>query len=480
MIRTAASALALLVALSASAVAQETSTIVVPGAASTPPPIGPAPAVRYPTPSATTLPNGIRVLAVRIAGAPITAAQLVLPAGALDDGVPGTAALTAVLLARGTQKHDGRALAAAQDELGATLGGSASLDRTSVTTSALNARFPDALALLAEVVEEPSFPEAEVTLAKSNALNGLRLRDNDPSALAVAVAQRALYGDPYGRPVSGSPATLEQISRATVLEFYRAHYGPTGAILAIAGDLAPSDAFALARRAFGGWSARGTSVVKATPVAGASRVIVVDQEAAGRTAIAVARPSVARGAAGYAAAAVANAVLSGYSGRLNQEVRVKRGLSYGAGAQLTSNRFGGSTVATTLVAHEKVGDALPVVVDTLGSIALRPPDAAELAIRRQVLLGGYAASLETPAGVVTRVADNAFSGLPADALATYPGQIGTVSFRDVTAADPVRGPRAIVLVGKASVFIDALRAKYPDVIVIPAANLDLLAPALTK
>src|SRR6202012_3556742 len=88
-----------------------------------------------------------------------------------------------------------------------------------------------------------------------------------------------------------------------------------------------------------------------------ARVVIVDKPDAGRTAILIGRVGIERRSPSYAAGVVATAVLSGYSGRLNQEVRVKRGLSYGAGAQLLARREPGLFLASTLIDHAKVGEA---------------------------------------------------------------------------------------------------------------------------
>src|ERR1700736_5838269 len=120
---------------------------IVPGAHSTPPPPGPQRTVQYPTPVATTLPNGLRVLAVRVPGSALVVANLTVPGGAAadPDGTPGVASLTASLLTRGTSHRSAKDIANAEDALGATLSAAASPERSDVTTEAVAARFPDAL-----------------------------------------------------------------------------------------------------------------------------------------------------------------------------------------------------------------------------------------------------------------------------------------------------------------------------------------------
>ena len=467
----------------ASAGAQESQ--IVPGAASTPPPAGAPRTVQYPTPVATTLPNGLRVLAVRVPGSALVAADLTLPGGAVadPDTMPGVASLTASLLTRGTAKRSAKEVAFALDALGATLVAVPNSDRTDVVTDAVAARFPAALALLAEAVRRPAFAPAELTLAKQRATSSITLQNGSPSALANLVAQRALFTGAFGRPTSGTARSIAAIDRDAVIAYHRAHFRPDGAILTIGGDLAPGDAFALAQTAFGDWTAPPGPVATPAPaVAAAPRIVVVDQPAAGRTAIVVARAGPLRMSADWAAATVGNAVLSGYSGRLNEEIRVKRGLSYGAGSMYASGRYAGAILASTLVEHAKAPEALDIMLSTISSLGTSPAGADEIGARRTSLLGGMAAGLETMGGLVRGVALNAFAGLPLDALTSAPAALSAVEPAAVTrfAAAGLSTPPTIVLVGDASKFIDAVRKSHADVLFVKAADLDLTSPGLAR
>jgi zinc protease len=458
---------------------------IVPGATSTPPPPGAPRAVQYPAPVATVLPNGLRVLAVRVPGSALVAADLTVPGGSIadPDGAPGVAALTASLLTRGTPRRSGKEIAVAEDALGATLTAVAVNERSDVTTDAVAARFPAALAILAEVVRDPAFAPEEITLAKQRATSGVTLQSGSPAGLAALVAQRALFGGAFGRPVSGTASSIAAITRDAVVAYHRAYYRPGGAILTIGGDLAPADAFALASAAFGTWAgSAGAPAPVPAPAPAGPRIIVVDQPSAGRTAIVVARPGPVRSAPDWAAASIANAVLSGYSGRLNEEIRVKRGLSYGAGSNLQSGRYAGSITASTLVEHAKAAEALDVMLATVASLGSAPATADELGARRTSLLGGIASSIETTGGLVRAIAANAFNGLPLDALTTSTAAltaIGPAAVGRFAGASLASTP-TIVLVGDASKFADAVRKTHPGLVLVKASDLDLTSPALTR
>jgi zinc protease len=473
--------------LGACALAGAQESQIVPGAKSTPPPPGPQRAVQYPVPVATTLPNGLRVLAVRVPGSALAAADLTVAGGAAadPDAMPGVASLTASLITRGTSQRSAKDVANALDQLGATLNASAAADRSDVTADAVTARFPAALAILAEAVRDPAFTPQELALAKQRATSNVALASGSPSTLASLVAQRALFGGAFGRPVAGTARSIAAIDRDAVVAYHRAHYRPDGAILTIGGDLAPADAFALAQTAFGSWAAPAGAPAPAplaTAAPAAPRIVIVDQPSAGRTAIVVAHAGPLRTASDWAAASIANAVLSGYSGRLNEEIRVKRGLSYGANSNYQSGRFAGSVVASTLVEHAKVPEALDVMLATVSSLGSAPPSADELSTRRTSLLGGIASSVETTSGLVRAIASNAFNGLPLDALTASNAALSAVAPPAVTsfASASLAKPPTIVLVGDASKFADAVRKEHPNAVVVKAADLDLASATLTR
>ena len=310
-------------------------SVVAPGATSTPPPPGAPRAVRYPLPAATTLPNGLRVVAVRVPGSALLAADLVVPGGSVadPDAAPGVAALTAALLARGTAHRSAREIGLAEDALGATRrprDDRPQRGRRPTRSRAVSRRrwrcSPRSCA------SRPSRAD-EIALAKQRATSAAAQQAGSPvGAGRAGRAAGALRAAPSGaRPA----APRARSPRSTATRSWRTTgptTGPPARCSPSAAISPPQDAFALARTAFGDWARRrrrraGRAGARRSP---SRALIVVDQPSAGRTAIVVARPAPLRSAPDYAVATMANAVLAGYSGRLNSEVRIKRGLSYGA------------------------------------------------------------------------------------------------------------------------------------------------------
>ena len=446
-----------------------------------------------PLPVERTLANGLRVIAFpqrsapKAYAVPIIAAQLIVRSGAAaeSEAEAGLATLTTSLITQGTQKRSAVEIAQAVDGLGARLDASSGYDAATVSLTALTPVFPTAFALFDEIVRQPSFPQAEVERVRAKAIGDLALSYSSPSALARFVAQRVAFGSaPYGHPVAGTAETLATLDRDRIVAFHARYFRPDNATLIIGGDCAPEEAFAQAERQFGDWRAPESPLpvpAAFTPPPPRSRVVIVDKPDAGRTAVIAGRVGIARRAPSYAAGVVATAVLSGYSGRLNQEVRVKRGLSYGASAQLIARREPGLFLASTLVDHTKVGEAVGVVLDTLHGLAATAPEATELVTRKATISGGFSRSVETIDGIAGVLGELALYGVPLSDLGEY--------LPEIEAVDPAMVQRFaaatfeevfVVLVGDAQVFSTAIAAAYANVSIIPLAQLDLGQPTAVR
>jgi zinc protease len=433
-------------------------------------------------PQEQTLPNGLRVVVAERRGLPLVTAQLLVLSGAEADppALSGLAALSAGLLTRGSRSRGAPAQAQAAEALGGTLEGSADWHRSSVQMTVTTPRLGEALALVADAALKPAFANAELQRLRAEALDELGVRYASPGTQASLAAQQAVFGSgAYGRPVRGTPASLQAITRTDVIALHRAHYRPDNAVLVMAGDIGLAQAVALARRHFGGWKAPAQPLPAPPPVAGApgkDALRLVDMgAAAGQASVTVALPIPARGAADNPEGAVTNAVLGlGYSSRINFEIRIKRGLSYGAGSSFDARRGGGLLLASTQTKNESAAEVLQLVHAQLDSLLQAPVPADELAARKATLIGNLSRSVETTAGLAGQVAALVTAGLPPDALR---GRIAALSAVDGAAVQRYARQhfgaeqRRAVVAGDAAQFEPALRAVVPGLVkVAPQAT----------
>ncbi|GAA0870199.1 pitrilysin family protein [Brevundimonas basaltis] len=444
----------------------------------------PGPEVSPATPAVADfrLANGLRVLVAPTEGVPLISARLGFDAGTRDDGgKPGLATMTAGLLTQGTATRTAPQIAAEIEGLGATVGAGAGVDFTNVYANAPAEVFPQTLALMADVVRNPAFAAEELERQQSQTLDGLRVALSQPGQIASQSVGRVIYGAaPYGAPGSGTITSVPTLTREDVVAFHRDRFSPADATLVFSGAITPEQARTLAEQAFGDWRGNDAAAARADDPAGAAlapRVVVIDQPGAGQAAVVVAARGVSRTDADYFPLALGNTLLGGgYSSRLNQEVRIKRGLSYGAGSSLGARADEGLFTASAQTRNDAVPDVAALILEELGRMGSERIPESELSPRRAVMIGGFGRSLETVDGLGGFIANLALYDLPMSELAAYAGKVRAVTPEQIEAAFAGHLPAAgasLVIVGDASVFLEALRAKYPDLEVVPLTELNL-------
>ncbi|PNS08622.1 M16 family metallopeptidase [Solilutibacter silvestris] len=450
---------------------------------STPPAPGSAPKLSIPTPVRQVLANGMEVITVARPGLPLVTAELLLRRGGELDpvGKAGLADLTATLLTKGAGGRNASDLAQAADELGGSLGSSAGWDNSGVGMTVTTPKLAAALSLLADVVEQPTLAQDELDRARAQALDDLRQQLSRPMSMASLAGARLVFGaGAYGHSRTGTPASLARITRDDVVALHAQVYRPDNAVLVLAGDITPQQSLQLAQAAFASW-AKPAQALAAAPAGRADAhlptLLVIDQHGAGQAGVALASPAPDRADPGYFSGQVANAVLGGsYSARLNQEIRIKRGLSYGASSRFDPRRTSGLWSAGA----QTKNPSAPQVVDLMRGEALRLGDAAvpadELAARKATLVGDYGRSLQTTQGLAGTVGALAVQGIDLAEVARYVDRVQAVTPAQVRQyahahLDPAHS--AIVVVGDAGQFGEALRKAHPDAVTIPFDKVDL-------
>jgi zinc protease len=354
--------------------------------------------------------------------------------------------------------------------------------------SGMSSKIPLALEILADVVRRPTFKSEEVERLRQQYLDNVTLALGDPGTIARFVAARVVFGDsPYGHPVSGTTESLTRITAADITKMHSRYYRPDNAILVIGGDISGKEGIALATKYFGDWQKPTTplpSLSAAESTASKTgRVVVIDKPDAGQAAVYLARTGINRKDPDYYRGIVSNSVLSGYSGRLNQEIRIKRGLSYGAGSQLDTRRDVGPFVASAQTKNESGAQVAELLLGEIGRLSSAPPADVELMPRKAVVIGNFSRNLETASGLVGQVGSLALYGLGLDEINRYINNVQAVNTADIQKFAGTRldaKTSNIIIVGNAKAFLPELEKKYQNVEVIPITELDLNTALLRK
>ncbi len=426
-----------------------------------PPEAGEPVSAQIPAYQERSLDNGLRVIVAAKPGLPLFSANLTIKRGGAADpaALAGLASMTADVATRGTATRSATDLAREIESLGAFLNAGAGPDMTDISAGGRSDKAEQIFALMADVVLNPAFAEEELERARSETLDNLRVNLRQPGTVATYALRRALFGaGVYGRVETETTINSIQISD---LKAYRdAHWRPDDAVLVIAGDITAEEGFALAETALGGWVKPEAELTPQlyTQDGGLAdpRAIAIDIPQIQQAAVMMGAYGPARTADDYIPALVANNVLGGgYSARLNAEIRIKRGLSYGAGASLPA-RLG---TAPIVASAQTRNDAVPQVVDLMSAELARLGAEAipesELNARKAVLVGGFGRSVETTAGLAGQLGNLAAFDLPLERLSTYAEEILAVTPEQAAAAAAkyyTPSKAALVVAGDAAQF----------------------------
>ena len=428
-LRGAAPLVALACGLAAPAVAQAPDR-------STPPRLGPPPALTLPAIERATLANGLTVLYMPKREVPLVQINVVLKVGQADDPAdrPGLASMTAAMLDEGAGERTALELSDEVEFLGASLFAGGDDHSTTVALHVPRAKLEAALPLLADVVLRPRFDGAELERQRTERLTTMTQWRDEPRAIAQAEYIRALYGDrhPYGRMALGTPASVASMTVEHLRAFHRTWFVPGNAAVIVVGDVALAEIRPMLERAFGGWTG-GVVPARATPPApqtGRRRVILVDKPGAAQSEIRIGMPAVSRETPDYDALVAMNTVLGGsFTSRLNQKLREEKQYTYGARSGFDFGKYPGPFTAQAAVQTDVTDSALVEFMRELRGIREPVPE-DELARARNYAALRFPARFQSVASIANQLEELYVYDLPADYYNGYVQRLLAVSQAD--------------------------------------------------
>jgi zinc protease len=426
---------------------------------SRPPAAAPPLPFRFPPFLHRRLLPGLDLYAARVPRAPMASVELILPRGGQSDpaGARGLASLTADLLDEGSERRSGPDLAAWVERLGGSLAATADWDASYVACTLLAEHLDDALALLAEVALQPSFPEAEVERLRRRRLAELLRRRSSPALLAEERFARALYGGgPYGYPMIGEEQDLHRIDRDAAAAFYQRALRRGGATLVASGDLDPEAVATRAAALLAAWPTEPPPPpAPVEPATGSTVTVhVIDRPQAAQTELRIGHPGPPRNHPDRVPLSVMNSLLGGkFISRINLNLRERHGYTYGAHSSFANRRGPGPFQVSAAVATESVGAAVRETLGELRRLQQEPPAEAELLDAVQYLEGVFPYTLQTVESMAQRLSQLAVFALGDDYFDRYFAELREVRpehIREVAARHLQPDASAIVAVGPAA------------------------------
>lgn len=409
--------------------------------------------IKLPPMKSKTLSNGLEVLVIEHHELPVVAFRLVFMTGAAYDpeGKAGLANLTADLLRKGTKSRSATEISEAIDFVGGSLSTGADRDATFVTCEVLARYFDTGLDLLADVVLNPTFAEEEIDRLKSQTISSLIQQKDDPNVIVGWEFNRQLFGrHPFANPPVGTVKCLQATSREEIVEFHRDFYRPNNAVLCVVGDVKPKEVFRKIERRFSGWKKRELpeiSFPSPPPVSGYG-ILLVDKPDLTQSNIKFGHLGVDRSNPDYFPLVLMNYILGGsFVSRLNNVVRVEKGLTYGIWSRFEMNREPGAFVVTTFTRNDSTLNAIKASLVELERIQEEGVTKEELEEARSFYRGYFPLRFETPEQIATRVLETKIFGLGKNYLQDYRKNIDKVSIEAVNrVAREYIGPDNLVFV----------------------------------
>lgn len=416
-----------------------------PGPKRTAPPVAPVAALSFPAVERTKLSNGIPVALARRTAVPKVVVSLGFDAGVAADLLekPGTQGLMIEMLDEGTATRTATQIAEEQERLGARIESGTATDASVVTLEALTANLAPSLALMADVVRNPAFADAEVARVRDQQLAELAQTVATPPALARREMTKLLFGPmhPYGQPGDGL-GDAKSLAALTPAELQAAHdkwLRPDLASITVVGDVTMEQLLPMLEKAFGDWQPPASPApVKnlAAPIPAPSpRIVLIDRPNSPQSVVVGGRVLPVTGRdPDLEALELANEVLGGgFLSRINSNLREEKGWSYGAYSAVTAPQGPRALTVTAPVQADRTGDAIrEILADMRAFPDKKPVDVEELNRVTDGNIRSLPNRFETNQQVLGAIIANDRLGRPDNYYTTLPDRYRAI---DATALD---------------------------------------------
>lgn len=296
------------------------------------------------------------------------------------------------------------------------------------------------LEIFAGLLRSPAFEPARVELARLQAIEGIRRRQDNPGSVVSREFAKMLYGPDHPSARESSVDSIKRITRDDLVAFHRNTIHPNGMILGVTGDFKRDEMIASLRKVFGDWKKGMVPELKISdvPEAELARSVVrfVGKDTS-QTHLRVGHLSIKENDPDYVALAIANDILGGSSfrSRLFNDVRSKRGLAYSVGSRLNTGTHDQGIwlmrAETKLISTQEVIERF---VANIERIRAEPVTDAELAEAKEAYVNSFVFSFSSPSAIVSRLVELEYDGLPKDFLQQLRAKVVRLTKEDVLAA----------------------------------------------
>ncbi|MEJ7777052.1 MAG: pitrilysin family protein [Sphingomicrobium sp.] len=377
----------------------------------------------FPDVSHTTLSDGVKLHYAQRTAVPLTQVALSFNAGFAADARDGRGLqnLTMSVMDEGTATRSSQQLAEEQERLGASISASGSADRSGVAMSALSANLGPSLDLLADIVRNPAFAQAELDRVRTQTLTGIEQQLKDPNGMARRALPALLYGEshPYATTAAGDPAAVRRFTRDDLVGFQQQWLRPDNLEIFVVSNRPLAEIQAGLEQRFGQWATpsvpRGVKQFSAPPARPTSpRIVLIDRPQSPQSVILAGQVTPVDPRSDVTALGTANDVLGGnFLSRINMDLRETKGWSYGVRGTVQISENAVPYIISAPVQADRTADSIKALAQNFRSyLGPKGTTQAELARNTANNIQGLPGRFETSEAVLGAMQSNAMFGRP--------------------------------------------------------------------
>ena len=381
-------------------------------------------------------PGGIEAWLVEEHRIPILSMRFAFRGGAsLDpDGKEGLAEFVSGMLNEGAGDMGSLAYQTAIEDNAIRLGFNAGLDEFAGTLQTLTERRDRAFELLGLALTAPRFDVGPLERVRAQLISGLMREAKNPNTVAQHLWHRAAFGDhPYGRSPAGTVAAVEDLTAEDLHGFVRDRMTRGTLIVGVAGDIDAATLGRLLDQTFGALPATGPSIAIADTIPVTEGALLVERMPQPQSVVMWGQKGLKRDHPDYYAAYVMNHILGGggFSSRLTEEVREKRGLAYGVYSYLAPRQHAALYLGGVATQNERVAESIEVIRGEFARMRDEGVDEQELADAKTYLTGSFPLRLDSNSEIASMLVGMQIAELGIDYLERRQGLIEAITVTDI-------------------------------------------------
>ncbi|MBA4740434.1 MAG: insulinase family protein [Burkholderiales bacterium] len=383
--------------------------------------------------------SGSKVIFIQSLGLPMVDVSVDFFAGAAFDPADkqGLARLTMQLLDKGTHQYDEFAIAERLATNGSQMSGNFDLDRSGVSLRSLSYDEPltDSISLLSEILSNPVFPAEVLNREKEVSIISLRERNTRPSSIAAKLMSEALFGEhPYRSTGIGTEETIESLARSDLVGFHQRFYRASNAVITIVGDLDEERARTIAENITNGLPKGSIEREQLPDIMAITEVqeLIIPHDSA-QAHIRIGMVGFRRGDPDHLPLVLANQILGGggMTSILYDELRERRGMTYGVGSYFNPLKDPGAFVVAFQTRKDQAWEALDVTLNILRKFVESGPDAEQVERAKKYFVGAFALNVDSNGELLDYYSTINFYDLPLDYIDSFSSRVEAVTLNQI-------------------------------------------------